>query len=155
MMSLRTPRVATALALLACSALLPACASSAKLAGTWTLESMEANAGNPPLPPPGRTRPTVTFEPVDKSGQGKVTGFGGVNRFFGNYSVSGGSLAVGSLGASRMAGPTELMTMEKIFLGVLQSAREWKIEKSTLEITGGAGKAVFAPAKEEGAKEGG
>jgi len=120
------------------------CRTSQQLVGTWSLETLEATAGSPPLPAPGRTTPRITFEAPDERGQGKLTGFGGVNRFFGNYQVGSGSIAIGALGATRMAGPTELMNMEKVLLGVIQMAQNWKVEEKTLRLTGTAGNATFA-----------
>jgi hypothetical protein len=122
------------------------CSSSPKqLVGSWTLESFVDAPTAPRLPPPGRTRPTVTFEaPLPESnGEGKVTGMAGVNRFFGSYRAGSSSLAVASLGSTRMAGPAELMTLEKVFLGLVQTANSWKVKGDTLTLTGPPGSATL------------
>lgn len=141
---MRSASLLKAVLILAIATSLGACRSPQQLTGTWSLESINATAGNPPLPAPGRTTPTVTFETPNDKGEGKVTGFGGVNRFFGNYTVSSGTIAIGALGATRMAGPTELMTLEKVLIGVIQKAQGWEVEKETLVLTGTAGSATFA-----------
>jgi heat shock protein HslJ len=128
---------------------LTGCRASQELVGTWTLESLEATAGSPPLPAPGRTTPRITFEAPNDRGEGKLSGFGGVNRFFGNYQTGSGSIAIGALGATRMAGPTELMTLEKVLLGVIQRAQNWKVKDDSLLLTGTAGEATFAREQEQ------
>ena len=140
-------------ALLAVPLLLTACQSPANnLAGSWSLDSFVDAPTAPPVPPPGQTRPTVTFEPGDATATGKVFGSGGVNRFNGTYNANGGSIAISSLGVTRMAGPTVLMRLEQVYLGALQTATTWHVAKDELLLSGAAGTVKFVretmPAKE-------
>jgi len=53
---------------------------------------------------------------------GKVTGHGGCNRFFGDYELTGEALKIGPLGATRMACPEPAMSFEISFLEAIQTA---------------------------------
>lgn len=53
---------------------------------------------------------------------GKITGHGGCNRFFGDYDLTGEELKIGPLGATRMACPEPAMSFEISFLEAIQAA---------------------------------
>ena len=55
------------------------------------------------------------------SEDGKVTGFGGCNRFFGGYTVSGDSIKIGPLASTRKGCP-DTLNLEVEFFSALQSA---------------------------------
>ena len=59
----------------------------------------------------------LQFEP-----DGKLTGYGGCNRFFGSYELAGKNIAIASLGMTRMACPEPAMSIEFAFVEALQSA---------------------------------
>ncbi len=140
---------------LACSALvLTGCTStSGDIMGSWSLESFE-NPNAPILPPPGATRPTLTIAPAPEDlkrhpGDLQISGFGGVNRFFGPARRGrGDTLAVSSLGVTRMAGPSPLLAVERVYIGLLQSARSASVKDGVLTIRGDSGGAVFRPLDE-------
>lgn len=54
---------------------------------------------------------TVTFKD-----DGTFNGFAGVNRFFGNYKLSGDRINFNGMGATKMAGPPAAMKFEDKFL---------------------------------------
>ncbi len=124
------------------------------LFGSWVLESFERSDA-PMIPPPGETRPRLTLEPpVDSTkaapGEVRVSGFAGVNRFFGTGRLgSSDSIAVGSLGVTRMAGPSPLMALERVFIGIVQMARTVKVTGDTLVISGTAGGATLTRALDD------
>lgn len=60
--------------------------------------------------------------------EGKVAGRGSCNRFFGPAKISGDSMQLGPLGATRMACPEAVMNQETKYLDALQKVErfEWK-----------------------------
>ncbi len=78
----------------------------------WVLIQMSgepvANGGNG-----GAEAPTLTL-----SGQetGRISGFSGVNRYFGSYELGDGSVTLSITGLTRMAGSPEAMALERAFV---------------------------------------
>ncbi|MFO0872403.1 MAG: META domain-containing protein [Phycisphaerales bacterium] len=125
--------------------LLAACQTPARdLAGTWSLQEFVDAPAAPPIPPPGRTRPTVVFEPDANGTSGKVGGNGSINTFTGTYNASAGNIAVSSLGVTRRAGPSALLRLEQVYLGVIQTATTWHVKGDELLLSGAAGTVRFA-----------
>ena len=109
---------------------LPALAQSAELAGSeWRPEWVD-----------GATSPSGTEVLVRFEAEGRVTGNGGCNRFFGSYKVTGDALEFGPLGATRMACPDPIMDHETALFKVLEAAKRFKRNgaKLTLFDAGGA-----------------
>ena len=79
----------------------------------WILEKMMLGGEEYPL---AKEKPFIKF---DKDG--KVTGFGSVNRFFGSMEIDdkGNIKWQKAFGSTKMAGPPEFMTQETVFLNVL------------------------------------
>lgn len=73
--------------------------------GGWRVLALEDK------PLPDGVIATIAFEPPDK-----VSGKGGCNRYFGAFKLDAERLAIGPLGATRMACPKDEMTVEKRFL---------------------------------------
>jgi len=67
---------------------------------------------------------------------GDISGFGGCNQFFGDYTQEGGKLTIGALASTRKAGPH--MKAETAFLAALQSARRFKGTPSEIKLYGEA-----------------
>ncbi len=53
---------------------------------------------------------------------GTLRGYAGCNRFFGSYELAGNSIRIDSLGITRMACPSQIMSFEISFIEALQSA---------------------------------
>jgi heat shock protein HslJ len=109
--------------------------------GEWVLVEL---AGTPFAASGERRPPTIVFDTAKMS----VSGFSGVNRFFGGYERDGEKLKFGPLAGTRMAGPPEDMKTETAFLGALESVSQWRIVSGKLELLrANAIVARFAPAK--------
>ena len=65
---------------------------------------------------------------------GKVSGSGGCNRFFGSYSASGSTIRLGPLGSTKMACAEDLMNSETRFFEALQSATRYRIDGDRLRL---------------------
>lgn len=53
---------------------------------------------------------------------GRIGGSGGINTFFGSYTLEDGKLAVGDIGSTKMAGDPGLMVQESLYLEALEKA---------------------------------
>jgi uncharacterized lipoprotein YbaY len=71
---------------------------------------------------------------IEFGADGEVTGFGGVNRFRGPYTVDGGTVEFGALAATMMAGPEPANSVEGALFGALIGAQPFSIEGSDLTI---------------------
>ena len=70
---------------------------------------------------------------------GKISGFGGCNSFFGSYIATDKTIDVHEIGSTRKLCPEPVMHTENTFLGALQSATEYRIEGTALVLTLAAG----------------
>ena len=64
----------------------------------------------------------------------RVYGFSGINRYFGDYQVSGGKLVFGEFGLTRMGGSQDEMTKELQFLDLLRKNKSIKLSGDTLTL---------------------
>ena len=113
------------------SAAEPADATAQPLEGrTWTLATLD---GAPVSVPTERARPTLSFDADSKS----ASGMAAVNRFSGPYVKDAGSLKLGPLIATKMAGPPELNELETRFLRALEQTTAWRMEGGELELLSG------------------
>jgi heat shock protein HslJ len=71
--------------------------------------------------------PSVRFD-----AEGRATGTTGLNNFTGTAVISGESIRIGPLAATRRAGPEALMDQEHQFLTALESAATWWIDDAGL-----------------------
>lgn len=72
---------------------------------------------------------------IEFGADGTISGSGGVNRFTGIYEYTpDGSITIGTLGQTKMAGPDNLMAQEAAFVAVLQSATAWSVTNNTLDL---------------------
>jgi heat shock protein HslJ len=101
----------------------------AELAGTsWVLTEGPFTAGDP-------AGSDITLEFADT----ELSGSGGVNRYFGGYTSStDGSLQIGVLGSTEMAGDPDAMALEQEYLTALQSIFGYTIADGTLTLVGAA-----------------
>ena len=82
---------------------------------------------------PAGVKIEVEFQP-----DGRITGSGGCNRFFGGYSVSGNHIKIGLL-ASTKKGCPGLIKLEAMFFATLQAASSFEQTDTTLVLYDAAG----------------
>jgi len=89
----------------------------------WHLESLRVDGNEHTLLP--RSRATLQFQD-----DGSVTGVAFINRFFGKGTVTAdGALTWGdAFGATKMAGPPELMELEQLYLSALPKTRSVRLD---------------------------
>lgn len=77
----------------------------------------------------------IDLEFADKD----LAGSAGVNRYFGSYtSTSDGTLTIGTIGSTMMAGDEAKMALETEYLTALQSVFGYTVTGDTLELFGAA-----------------
>ena len=69
----------------------------------------------------------------------RVYGFSGINRYFGNYQISGGKFIFSDFGLTQMAGSEEEMTKELQFLDLLKNNKSVKLSGGTLTLISNEG----------------
>jgi heat shock protein HslJ len=79
----------------------------------------------------------LTFRP-----DGKIGGFAGCNRFFGNFVATDATLDIGPLGSTRKACPAPLMERERDFLHALENASRYAIADRQLSLQDTAGNGI-------------
>jgi heat shock protein HslJ len=101
----------------------------------WSLRSL---GGKPVI---AGTTLTAAF-----SGDGRVSGSSGCNRYFGRAQGESGRLSVGPLGSTMMACAQDVMDQEMLYLASLQAATSFTIQGDELRLGPAAGQAtlVFA-----------
>jgi len=67
--------------------------------------------------------------------EGKASGFAGVNRWFGTYSVEGSTLKFGTMGMTRMAGPPDRMQLEQTYADALATVTRWSVSSGRLQMS--------------------
>ena len=86
------------------------------ISGNWTLE--------------GNNNVTL-----DITADGAFNGQAPVNLYFGTATIDGNSLSFGTVGATKMAGPEDLMTAENEFFAALNNVTGYKIADGKLVLT--------------------
>ena len=94
----------------------------------WTLKELNGKPAR--ISSEGRGAATLRFDAEKK----RVSGFSGVNNFFGGYERKGEKLKFDTLAGTRMAGPQEEMDAERAFLAALAGIDQWRIAEGTLEL---------------------
>lgn len=74
---------------------------------------------------------------------GKISGSGGCNRYFGTATVKDGAVKVGPLGATQMACVPAQMDQERKFLDALSATRSFRIDGGKLILLDAAAKPVL------------
>ena len=98
---------------------------------TWIAEEV---AG---LPVAAGVEPSLTVEP-----DGKVSGNGGCNGYFGSVIIDGEAMSFGNIGATRMACPDPAMSQEDRLLRALDSTLGYRLQDGNLVLLDGAGAAL-------------
>lgn len=107
-----------------CSSVKDLDGSKALTANSWALKTMKGS----PVTPPTAKDLTLLF---DKSGS-KISGFGGCNSFFGNYTVDKDAMTISGLGSTKMA--CDDMNPESDYFNLLQKTDKYKIVSNTLTL---------------------
>ena len=94
---------------------------------------------------PAGNHMVVQFNP-----DGRITGNGGCNRFFGAYTISGNHIKIGPLASTRKGCPG-LLLAETAFFATLEAAKSFAQDETTLVLFDAAGTklAQFVRAEEE------
>ena len=66
--------------------------------------------------------------------EGEVSGFSGVNRFFGKCAVKGKNLNLSDIGVTRMMGSPETMKAENAFLDSFEAVKSYKLKDNALYL---------------------
>lgn len=73
-----------------------------------------------------------------------INGNSGINNYFGDYEIVNNNIKVGPLGSTRMAGPENLMKVEREFLELLGNSKKVKLsDQKTLILTTDKGKTLI------------
>ena len=81
---------------------------------SWELSQISKKGQKLPIPEGANI--TVNFS------DGKISGFSGVNSYFGGYKIKNNSILTAETAATLMAGPEELMKIELNFFDILQNS---------------------------------
>ncbi len=82
----------------------------------------------------GSTVPQKADLFVQFRGEGKISGHGGCNRFFGSFRTTGSAIKIGPLASTRMACPPEIMKLEAVFLAALEKATTYRRDGAILSL---------------------
>lgn len=106
----------------------------ALLLGDWTVTAIDSK------PPIANTEPTLAF-----AADGKVSGAASCNRFFGDYTLTGEGLGIGTLGASMMACEEPVMVQERAVTEILEGVTNFAIDgDGSLVLTDADGRTLTA-----------
>jgi heat shock protein HslJ len=76
-------------------------------------------------------------------GEGRLAGHSGCNRFAGTYALTGDTIEIGPLAATKMMCPEPIMAQERALFDALGSAHSYRREGTELTLIGAAGGTVF------------
>ncbi len=65
---------------------------------------------------------------------GKISGFAGVNRYFGTIEVTGNNIKISNIGRTKMAGQDKLMKIEEDYIKSLQASNKITLKGKELRI---------------------
>ena len=82
---------------------------------------------------PKGTNITINFS------KDRINGHSAVNTYFGNYKIQNNILISPNVGSTEMAGPQELMDIERKFFDILQSSPKISYDKETLTLSNNKG----------------
>ena len=93
---------------------------------SWELSQISKKGQKLPIPEGANI--TVNFS------DGKISGFSGVNSYFGGYKIKNNSILTAETAATLMAGPEELMKIELNFFDMLQNFPRINYNSTTLSL---------------------
>ena len=82
---------------------------------------------------PKGTNITINFS------KDRINGHSAVNTYFGNYKIQNNILILPNVGSTEMAGPQELIDIERKFFDILQSSPKISYDKETLTLSNNKG----------------
>lgn len=113
-------------------------------ASTFSLEG--ASWGLLAAGPRGAERSVAPGINITFSRDGKVSGQGGCNRFFGDYSIDpNGGLRVGQINRTRKLCPPNIMQPENDFLADLREVSSYAMDADRLHLFHASGALIFSP----------
>ena len=74
---------------------------------------------------------------------GSISGFGGVNSYFGSYYLDGNAISIGPLGSTKMAGPEPLMALEIVYFNLLDSVTGISLAGDSISMTDNNGNVIL------------
>ncbi|MGB7921234.1 MAG: amidohydrolase family protein [Desulfobacterales bacterium] len=77
----------------------------------------------------------VAKPPTMKFAHGKLSIFGGINRLSGSYALVGGSVTMGKLVSTKMAGPPALMELERNFAKTMSTVDGFDVSGNELKLS--------------------
>jgi heat shock protein HslJ len=80
------------------------------------------------------TQPDTAGSPGASTASGTASGSSGINTYRGPCTIGQGTISIGELATTQMAGPEKLMQQEQLYLAALKTAATWSISGSTLEL---------------------
>jgi heat shock protein HslJ len=83
---------------------------------------------------------TITMKFDDS---GNISGFSGVNSYFGSYRLDSDAISIGPLASTKMAGPESLMTLEQLYFNLLNSATGVSLSGDSLSLTNNGGNVIL------------
>jgi heat shock protein HslJ len=99
------------------------------LVGNWGLTKMTKNGVA--ITPVSGVQPTALF-----TADGAISGLASCNQYSGGYVLTGSSaIGIGPLATTRMMCPTDVMTQETSYLGILEKAATWEVPAATGALT--------------------
>jgi heat shock protein HslJ len=105
-------------------------AGAAPTGKTWALKTLD---GKDVVVAQGKRRPDLRLDATEN----RASGFAGVNRFTGPYTLDGQNLKFGPLGMTRMAGEPADMDLEQRYAKALGATTAWRMADETLELLAG------------------
>ena len=76
--------------------------------------------------------------------ENKISGNSGINNYFGNCEIKNDSIKIGPVGSTKIAGPENLMKIEREFLKLLENSKKIKLSnQKTLVLTTDKGKTLI------------
>ena len=93
---------------------------------SWELSQISKKGQKLPIPEGANI--TINFS------DGKISGFSGVNSYFGGYKIKNNSILTAETVATLMAGPEELMKIELKFFDILQNSPRINYNNTTLSL---------------------
>jgi heat shock protein HslJ len=90
-----------------------------------------------------QTNPPITI--IFNQKENRFAGFGGVNRYFGQYKIDGKNLTLSQVGATMMMGKPEDMETERLYFKELGEISSFETDGKTLTLKSPTKTLIFTP----------